>query len=220
VTEHEQQTTAGADGELIRGILAEAQAEADKLVADAESSAADRRLALERRLKAISRLADESIETQRKRIVDRTDAAIELIKRRSALRIEHRVFRDAERRATEELAAVREQPGYAQMIRAWTVEAALGLGEEMAVVRCPEADAGVVEQSLAAASKELEQRHGLSVRLRFSEDRLPSGQGVVLAGSSGTVAFSNTATARMRRFAPEIGRIVYHTVIEPEDTRG
>lgn len=201
---------------LIRSILSEAETEAKSIVEDAQTDAANRRAALKRRLESIETDTTERVAQRTQQISDRADAAIELIKRRSRLRLETRVYRDAERRAAATLEDLRGTKAYGSLLRGWMTEAGVGLGEPRATVRSPAADRSAVEQELATVQTALRDEHGLQTELSAGDD-LPSGQGVVLTSADGSVAFDNTVRARLRRFAPEIRRIVYRTVVGSED---
>lgn len=201
---------------LIHSILSEAEAEAKSIVDAAKADAAKRREALERRLESIESDAEKRIGRRTQQLTARAAASMELAKRRSQLRLEQRIYRVAERRAAAGLEELRGTTEYGPVLRGWITEAAIGLGERHAIVRAPAPDRSTVEHELAAAQTAIRDESEFDVVLSIG-DALPSGQGVVLTSADASVAFDNTVAARLRRFAPEVRRIVYRAVVEPED---
>jgi vacuolar-type H+-ATPase subunit E/Vma4 len=210
-TEKTDQT--GGDTALIERILADARGEAKKILAEAESSVASRRDALAKRLAQIDEETTARVAEERETLRARTDAAIALAEGRARLRIENRVYDLVRERCLAAMAAMRGKKEYAGVLRDWIAEAALGLGSPEALVRCPAEDRAAVEPALAEARKALNADHGTTVGLTLDDTPL-AGQGVALRDPRGRLSFTNTVADRLRRFAGEIRRIVYHSVIE------
>jgi len=199
--------------ELVRRIMDEARAEAEKLRGEAERSVSDRRAALERRLREIEQTADERIAEARARLAASAEASIALVEGRAALRRESRIYRAAEERTREALRDLRGSEGYPSLLRDWIVEAALGLGGDRAIVSSPEADRQYVALAVQEAAAELDRR-GVRVSLTVDTERAEPGQGVVLRDADGRRAFSNLVDDRIRRSGVDLRRIVYHSVVE------
>ena len=209
----EQPKPVAGDTTLIDHILADAHEEAEKIRTEAEASVAARREALEKRLVEIDAETESRIAEEREKQRIRTDSAISLAEGRTRLRIENRVYELAREQCLASMKAMRGSPEYAAVVRDWMVEAARGLGGEVAVVRCPAEDRAVVESVLGEAESLLVSEHGTNIELRF--DGTPvTGQGVVLRDPEARLSFTNTVADRMRRYAGELRRIVYHSVIE------
>ncbi len=209
----EQPKTTGGDTVLIDRILADAREEARKIREDAESSVATRRKALEKRLAEMDVETESRVAEEREKQRARADSAISLAEGRMKLRVENRVYELARERCLAEMKKMRQTPEYKRILRDWIVEASRGLGGNAAVVRCPPEDSAAVESVLRDAQDILSSEYGMNVELQF--DRKPvSGQGVVLRDPRARLSFTNTVQDRMRRYAGELRRIVYHSVIE------
>lgn len=197
-------------------MLRTAQEEADVIRSDAEKSVAERRRGLERRIAEIRGAAEQRVEEEIRSLDGRTEATVALLMKRARLRLEDRIYHAVDLRAREECRGLRSAPGYADIMRAWIVEAARGLEAAQADVLCPPEDREAVRQALPAAMDELRRDRGQEIALRLA-DAPVSGQGVVLRNSPPTVAFSNTVDDRMRRFAGRMREIVFRTLIEEND---
>lgn len=200
-------------GELIERILDDARGEAQQVRDDAKRSVDERRRALERRLAQIESEADERIASEEARLKRQADSAIALAEGRARLETEDRVYRTAYAAARERLRALDADAGYDGIIRAWIVEAAMGLGADRATVAAPPDDRRVAARVLEEAGRVVRERTGREVSLELDPEADPGGQGVVLRDASGRRAFSNLVDDRMRRFRGEAQRIVYEDAV-------
>jgi len=202
------------DTELIRHVMETAEAEAKSIQTEAESSIAQRKAALEKRVQKIQKDAEDRIAGQEEKLVARADATIELERGRSRLRQENRIYRAANDRVKEVFHEMRDGREYPGILRDWIVEAVLGLGQTEAVVGCSSDDRDAVKAALDGAIAELRKTHGVDASLTLDEQIPVSGQGVVVRSVPPTVAYSNTVEDRMRRFGSSIRSLVYHAMIE------
>ncbi|MFW5744414.1 MAG: V-type ATP synthase subunit E, partial [Spirochaetota bacterium] len=199
--------------ELVERILEDARGEAQQIRNDAKRSVDERRKTLERRLAQIHSEADERIAFEEERLEKQADSAIALAESRARLETEDRVYRAAYSATRERLREMRSQDDYGETLRAWIVEAALGVGSDRAIVSAPEADRAIVASVLPEAERRVRQQTGREVSLELDVTSDPGGQGVVLRDEAGRLAFSNLVDDRLRRLHGEAQRIVYEDAV-------
>lgn len=197
-------------------VLQEARQEAAKIISDAEAAVAERRKSLERRIRDIEEEATRHIEAERERLSRRADAAIAQAEGRKRLTLESRLYQAVEEGAVEALEKRRSAPGYPELLAAWILEAAEGLGEADLLVGFSPEDEDVGDAAIAQATKALSDR-GWGGSLRRDPGIEVTGQGVVVRDAPGRKAYCNTVADRVRRKRQDVYRIAYKQLVEDRD---
>jgi vacuolar-type H+-ATPase subunit E/Vma4 len=199
-----------SQGGLIEGIAQDVQAEARRLVQEAEKAVSERR-------QASARQAAEILEEARRKSAEQAAG----LKRQAAStakmeakRITLRVREQAARQVLEEARARLEQmigkPEYRQVLLSWIVEAAIGLGLPEAKVNASAPELPLLEEGLLEeAQRRVQELTGRTVRLARAEGEPLAGQGVVLVGRGGRLAYNNQVSTRLLRRQTEIRKMIY-----------
>jgi vacuolar-type H+-ATPase subunit E/Vma4 len=92
----------------------------------------------------------------------------------------------------------------------WIVEAAIGLGLPEATVNASAPELPLLEEGLLAeAERRVRELTGREVRLGRAEGDPLAGQGVVLLGRGGRLAYNNQVSTRLLRRQSEIRKMIY-----------
>ena len=178
---------------IVAGILADAEAEAARIVAEAEAygfgvaeRAATQAATIEREAaaKADALAAGIALDAQAKAAMER---------RRNALLLQESLASSIVVKAEKALAKAMGQPGYRETLRRWIVEAAIGLSTEGATVNASMHELPLIDEAmLREAEAEVLASTGKATKLsRLEGDPLP-GQGVYLVAEGGRLAYDNT----------------------------
>jgi len=199
-----------SQGGLIEGIAQDAQAEARRLVEEAEKAAAERRAASERQAAEILEEARRKAGEQAAGLRRQAASTAKMEAKRIALRIREQAAREVLERARAELERMIGSPEYREVLLGWIVEAAVGLGQPEAAVNAsarelPLLDAGL----LAEAEGRVRELAGREVRLTRAQGEPLAGQGVVLVGRGGRLAYNNQVSTRLLRRQTEIRKMIY-----------
>lgn len=196
--------------ELISGIRKDAMQEAERIVADAEKTAADKKLAKEMQLSAIERDAAKKIEQQTAVIEKNNVSAISVERKRIALKIRERIINNVIDRVREKIRDRMGKPDYPEIVRGWILEAAIGLGEPEAVAGGSARELEIMTDAfLRDTEKKYNQLTGGRVCLVKSGKDPLFAQGVVLSSVNNKTAFNNQVPTRLLRYQAEIRKAIY-----------
>jgi len=199
-----------SQGGLIEGIAQDAQAEARRLVEEAEKSAAERRAASARQVAEILEEARRKAGEQAAVLKRQAASTAKMETKRIALRIREQAAREVLERARAKLERMVGSPQYREILLAWIVEAAVGLGQPEAAVNASAAELPLLEEGLLAeAQRRVRELSGREVRLTRTEGEPLAGQGVVLVGRGGRLAYNNQVSTRLLRRQTEIRKMIY-----------
>ncbi len=199
-----------SQGGLIEGIAQDAQAEAQRLVEEAEKAAAERSQAAAQQTAEILGEARRKSEEQAAGVKRQAASAAKMQTKRIALRVREQAARQVLEQARLRLAQMIGTPEYRQVLLGWIVEAAIGLGLPEATVNASAPELPLLEEGLLEeAGRRVRELTGRELRLiRAQGDPLP-GQGVVLVGRGGRLAYNNQVSTRLLRRQTEIRKMIY-----------
>jgi vacuolar-type H+-ATPase subunit E/Vma4 len=205
---------------IISGILADADAEVANMIATAEEQAASNLARANEQATTILREARERVAAQVAAIQADAIARMATERRRISLRRQEEQIRTLENQVRQHLAGLTSQAGYADILRAWIVEAAIGLSVAAASVNASLAELPLINATLLrAAAADILAQTGKAVSLRRVDgDPLP-GQGVYLVADGGRLAYDNRVAARMDRYRSAIRRIIHSTLFGSGGTK-
>jgi len=198
---------------LISGIEADAQAEKDKIISEAEVQAAEKRKYSEKKIESLldeaRASAQEQAKAASKKIISKTEREV---KRRS-MRVRDEVMQDVMARAEEKLWSMIGSDEYRSALMGWLVEAAIGLDAEAATVNASEEELKLIDQKmLSEVVERFRSQTGKQVTLTLSDAPPLKSQGVVLTAVNGRTAFSNQVRTRMLRYKREIQMLIHSTL--------
>jgi vacuolar-type H+-ATPase subunit E/Vma4 len=199
-----------SQGELIEGIAQDAAAEARRLVEEAEKAAAERRQAAERQATDILGEAGRKSSEQAASLKRQAASTAKMQTKRIALRVREQAARQVLEQVRLRLARMIGAPEYRQVLLDWIVEAAIGLGLPEATVNASAPELPLLEQGLLEeAERRVRELTGREVRLSRAEGDPLAGQGVVLVGRGGRLAYNNQVSTRLLRRQTEIRKMIY-----------
>jgi vacuolar-type H+-ATPase subunit E/Vma4 len=202
---------------LVERILADARAEAERIVAEAQAAAAARRAICRDECRAIAEQAraraDARLEILRRNAASRVNVET----RRARLRVRDRIVSEAQAAVRARLAAMVGTEEYRGMLAGWIAEAAVGLGEPEAEVNASAAERAMLDGPLlAAARRDALESTGREVRLTVCAGPPLLGQGVVLAAANGRVAYNNQVATRLAREQTRIRGLIQQALFGRE----
>jgi len=203
-----------AEGDqLLQGIAEQAEQEAARIKQEAETQAREIVENAKRKAETLRQEARAKSEQQAESIRLKNEQNIEAEQRKRQLKAQEELFSLALSKVRETLRKRMDLSDYKEILRAWIVEAAIGLGrDELTANASAEERKLLTGTMLAQAEKEVEKQTGLRVKITLSEDAPLQKQGVSLTSKNGRLAFNNTVEARMQRYATAVRRMIYRQI--------
>lgn len=199
-------TVAGQNSRLLDGIIAEAEAKATQIIADAEKEAraridaakdkAEHERQIERKANALRleqvRLKGESTKrnASRKAALHRMDVCYDVIMER----------------VRDKLLSFSETEDFKRILVDWVAEAAIGLDLPKAKVSSS-LKAPVTDAMLRNAEKQVKEFTGADISLSL-DTRPTQTVGVIVSSPDGKVSYNNLVDVRLRRFDRDIKQLV------------
>ena len=195
---------------LISGIEADARAEEEKIIKEAEAQAAEKRKYSKKKIESLldeaRTKAQEQAEAARKKIISRAEREV---KRRS-IRVRDEIMQDIMERVEEKLGTMIGGDNYRAALAGWLTEAAIGLDAEAATVSASAEELRLIDDNMLSEVKgRFHNQAGKHVELTLSDAQPLQSQGVVLTAADGRTAFSNQVKTRMLRYKREIQTLIY-----------
>lgn len=208
-------TSTGDRTELVSGIKADAEKEALQLVADAGKTVSDKALAKEMQIKAIKRDTAKKIEQQVSVIEKNSHSSISVEKKRVALKVRETVINNVFALVKEKIESKMDDPNYPEVVRGWILEAAIGLGEDKAIVNGGAKELSIMDDNFL---RETEERYtdltDGKIKLQKSDKNPLFAQGVVLSSENNKTAFTNQVPTRLLRYQADIRKTIYNEIFE------
>ncbi len=196
---------------LIAGIEADARQEEEKILAEAEQQAADKRKYGGQKIESVLADARQRAEKQAEEIKRKMVSSVELEVRRRSLRLRDTILQDLMKQVEDRMKTRIATPNYRAVLRDWIVEAAQGLNVDAAEVNASAAERGLIDEALLREAMEI---LGHKVVLTLSKADPLSGQGVVLTSVNGRLAFNNQVRTRIQRHQREIQSLIHEALFE------
>jgi vacuolar-type H+-ATPase subunit E/Vma4 len=206
-----------SQGELIAGIAQDAEAEAQRILEEAAKAARERREAAEKQAAAIMEEAGRKAAEQAQSLSRQIAATAKMEAKRIGLRVREQATRLVLEQVRSRLREMAGTPEYREVLVGWIVEAAIGLSLPEATVNASAPELALIdERLLAEVQTRVQELTGAKVRLfKAAADPLV-GQGLVLLGREGRLAFNNQVSTRLLRRQTEIRKIIYETLWKKE----
>jgi vacuolar-type H+-ATPase subunit E/Vma4 len=197
--------------DLIAGIEADARQEEEKILAEAEQRAADKRKYGDQKIESILSDARQRAEIQGEEIKRKVVSSVELEVRRRSLRFRNTILQDLMKKVEDRMKMRIATPDYCAVLRHWIVEAAQGLDVDAAEVNASAAERDLIDEALLREVMEILEH---KVVLTVSKADPLSGQGVVLTSTNGRLAFNNQVRTRIHRHEREIHVLIHEALFE------
>ncbi len=201
----------GAHAEaLVDGILADADAEAARITAEAQAYAAASIARAQEQAATILRESAAKAGIQVAAIQADAEAKMAIERRKRVLRMQENLAREVEGRASRELAALVGQQAYRNILRGWIAEAAVGLSAASATVNASMDELGLIDDSLLrAVEADVLAATGKVTSLRLLRGDPSIGQGVYLLADGGRLAYDNRVATRLERRRTDIRKLIH-----------
>ncbi len=209
---HASDLGAAGQSELIAGIEREAAEEIERLTKDAAKSLAERRETSRKQIEGILADAERRAEEQSKIVRKEAHAQEAVETHRIELKSRDDLFAGVLARVRARLAGLIGSPDYQEILVAWIVEAAVGLGEDRATVNASKEERSLLAGALPKAERKVAELTGRAISLSESSDPPISGQGVVLTSATSRTAFNNQVETRLLRFRTAIQKMIYEAI--------
>jgi len=198
---------------LISGIEADARAEEEKIIKEAEIQVVEKRKHSEKKIESLlndaRNKAEEQAETIKKKIISAAEREV----KRSSMRIRDSVIHDIMDRAENKLSSMTGDENYRSVLVNWITEAAIGLGAEIAHINASVKERALInDHMLSEISRRIQKQTGKQITLTLSDAKPLPSQGVVLTAADGRTAFNNQVRTRMLRKQREIRTLIYNTL--------
>ncbi len=206
-----------SQGELITGISQEAAGEMQRVLDEAARVARERRESAEKEASGIReearRKASEQSQTLARQIA--SGAAMEV--KRIGLRMREQAARRVLEQVRLRLKQMISSPEYRGVLVDWLTEAALGLSLPEAAVNASAAELPLIDEALLTEVQDrVRGLTGKQVRLYRADTGPLAGQGVVLQGRDGRLAYNNQVSTRLMRMETEVRRVMDETLWKNE----
>ena len=205
-----------AKEQIIDGIVAEAERQAEEMLQQAKSAAADRLSSSRARADRLALEEEEKTGEHIARIKKEAAIRLSAAKRRLGLEMRESVYREIIDRCLQAFEELVDDEGYADIVRRWIVEAATGLQADAARVATSEAERAVVEGILSTAEEDASSANGKPIQLTLSDGPSLQKQGIVLTAEDGKTAYNNQVHSRLERYKTEIRRLVHQRLFQDE----
>jgi vacuolar-type H+-ATPase subunit E/Vma4 len=204
---------------IIVGILADADAEAARIEAEAAAYAEQSAARAAEQASAIARDAATKSESQAKAILADAAAKAAIERRKRSLLLQERLAGEIVERAARSISGMIGQPGYKDVLRGWITEAVIGLSAESAAVNASKDELALIDDALLRdAEKAALAATGKVTSLHKVEGDPTVGQGAYLIADGGRLAYDNRVATRFVRNRAEIRKRIY-TALYDEGSR-
>lgn len=209
-------TATGAHAEaLVDGILADAEAEAARIITEAQAYATASMARAREQAATILRESAAKAEQQVAAIKADAEAKIAIERRKRVLRMQENMARDVVDRAARKMSAMVGTPEYRNILRGWIAEAAVGLSTKAASVNASMDELGLIDDALLrAAEADVLAATGKATALRVVKGDPSIGQGVYLLADGGKLAYDNRVPTRLERRRSEIRKLIYKALFD------
>ena len=203
-------TSSGDRAELISGIGDDAKQEAARIIEDAKKTVSDKQMSKEMQINSIKKDTDKKIEQQLAFIEKNKLSAISVEQKRIELKVREKIVSNVTGKVKAKIAEKAEDPSYPEILKGWVLEAAIGLGEEEAIINGSPKELKIMTDSfIGDAAKKYNALTGRNVILKKAEKNPLFAQGIVLSSKDNRTAFNNQVPTRLMRYQTEVMKMIY-----------
>jgi vacuolar-type H+-ATPase subunit E/Vma4 len=201
----EQDRAVEHQGDLIAGIAQDAAKETERILAEAKKAAEERIKAAQDQAAATLQQAESKAEEQAERTRSQTASSLRMERRRISLKLHEQAAQEVLTRVRHRLSEMVGSPQYREVLLAWIVEGAIGLGAAEATVNASAPERSQIDKKmLQAAEAKVKELTGKNVTLAAASGDPLIPQGVVVKAADGRVEFNNQVATRLQRLQSEI----------------
>jgi vacuolar-type H+-ATPase subunit E/Vma4 len=206
-------------GDLIAGIAQDAAKEAERVLAEAKKAAAERIKGAQDQAAATLQQAESKAEEQAERTRSQTASSLRMERRRISLKLREQAVQEVLGRGRRRLTEMVGSPQYREVLLAWIVEGAIGLGAAEATVNASARERIQIDKKmLQEAAVKVKELTGKNVTLAVASGDPLIPQGVVVKAAGGRVEFNNQVATRLLRLQSEIRKQIQDVLWKNESS--
>jgi vacuolar-type H+-ATPase subunit E/Vma4 len=207
------------EDDLIAGIIQDAAREAERVLAEAKKAAEDQIKAAQDQARAVIQQAESKAEEQAARIRTQSASSMRMERRRISLKLREQAVQEVLSRVRQRFAQMGGTPEYRDVLLAWIVEGAIGLGAAEATVNASVRERSHIDKKmLQAAETKVKELTGKKVTLTVASGDPLVPQGVVVKAADGRVEFNNQVATRLQRLQSEIRKQIQDVLWKNESS--
>lgn len=205
--------------DLIAGIAQDVAKEAEQVIAEAKKTAEERIKAAQDQAAATLQQAESKAEEQAERIRSQTASTLRMERRRISLKQREQAVQEVLTRVRRRLSEMVGSPQYREVLLAWIVEGAIGLGAAEATVNASARERSQIDKKMfQAAEAKVKELTGKNVTLAAASGDPLIPQGVVVKAVDGRVEFNNQVATRLLRLQSEIRKQIQDVLWKNESS--
>ncbi len=206
-------TSSQGEAALIETIESDAQAEEVKILRDAAEQVTQREQYTDKKIESMLNDALAKAQSQAETIRAKAVSQAQLEIKRRRLQASNETIDRIMAMAEQKLQSMITAPAYRDVLIGWIVEAALGLGADVATLNASAAERALIDETLLNdVHQRLQHETGRSIMIRLADGPPQTAQGVVLATEDGRMAFNNQVKTRLLRQQRHIQRLIHDTL--------
>ena len=198
---------------LISGIEADAHAEEQQIIREAENQAAEKRKYTEQKIESLLNDAREEAREQAEAVKNKITSNVQLELKRRSMSIRSAVMREIMDKVEKKLDSMTGDTNYRPILIDWITEAAIGLDAKSARINAAEKELALINEKLISeVTEKIRGKTGNEITLQLSDAPPLESQGVVLTAADGRTTFNNQVRTRMLRKEREIRMAISNTL--------
>lgn len=207
------------EDDLISGIVQDAGREAERVLAEAKKAAEERIKAAEDQARVVIQQAESKAEEQAARIRTQSASSARMERRRISLKLREQAAQEVLSRVRQRLAQMVGAPEYRDVLLAWIVEGAIGLGAAEATVNASARERSQIDKKmLQEAEIKVKELTGKKITLAVASGDPLVPQGVVVKAADGRVEFNNQVATRLLRRQSELRKQIQDVLWKNESS--
>lgn len=198
---------------IISGIEADALAEEQEIIEQAQNQAVEKRKYAEKKIESILEDARKEAQEQAEAAKKKISSGLKLELKRRSMRIQDSIMQEVKNKAEQKINSMINDTGYKEVLINWITEAAVGLDTESAQINASEKERILIDERLISKAKEkIQALTGRKMTLRLADEVALKRQGVVVTAADGRTAYNNQVKTRIQRKEREIRMLIYETL--------
>jgi vacuolar-type H+-ATPase subunit E/Vma4 len=199
---------------LISGIEAEARAEEEQIIEEAQKQADEKRKFAEKKIESILNDARKEAQEKAEKVKSKILSSVKLEVKRQSMHAQDLLMQDIIDKVEKKLFAMIDDASYRSVLMNWITEAAIGLDAESALINASEKERMLTDDNLLSQAREkIRAQSGKKIELRLSDEQPLKSQGIVLTAADGRTAFNNQVKTRMLRNQRKIRTLIYNRIL-------
>jgi vacuolar-type H+-ATPase subunit E/Vma4 len=204
---------------LISGIEAEARAEEQQIIEEAQKQADEKRKYSEKKIESILNDARKEAEEKAEKVKGKILSSVKLEVKRISMHAQDVLMQDVIDKVEKKLFTMIDDTSYKSVLISWITEAAVGLDAESAIINASEKERMLIDDNLLSqAGENIQTQSGKKIELKLSDGQPLKSQGIVLTAADGRTAFNNQVKTRMLRNQRKIRTLMYNKILAGDKT--